>query len=324
MQTLLPEFFPLIHEFYCHHRRHQEKGALLDTYEQKYKFTHETWFACYGAVVDNQGSIFCSDQKNHVIHVFHCSGTHIKTLFRKGTHPGELAYPCGMVFDIDGNLLVVEQGNHRVQVFDRQFQHKSLIGAAGASIFVPDSMRDDTSQTVLRFPTGIALDNAGNVLVCDTSNDRLQVFRPSGDWLRSISTTPSGRELEPLGVAVNHIGNIFIADKRSHSILIFDQELNFINQISAIEPDEHMAPSGVLIDKNGNILVVEQHHGRIQMYGPNGEIIGKIGPEQDRKKQGLGRLQTSWIPITACLDKNGTLFVVEGGSYSNPAVIVYG
>ncbi|CAF4199699.1 unnamed protein product, partial [Adineta steineri] len=36
----------------------------------------------------------------------------------KGQQPKQLNYPKGLSFDVEGNLYVVDCGNHRIQKFD--------------------------------------------------------------------------------------------------------------------------------------------------------------------------------------------------------------
>ena len=71
--------------------------------------------------VDPGGTLlFVSDQRNHRIQVFDLDGVFQYTIGSFGSGPGELREPEDLTFDAEGNLVVADGGNHRVQVFTPQ------------------------------------------------------------------------------------------------------------------------------------------------------------------------------------------------------------
>jgi hypothetical protein len=75
----------------------------------------------------------------------------------------------------------------------------------------------DLSDT-LKCPTGIAFDCAGNLFVCETLNNRLQVFKRDGTQLWTFG---DGQFTEPRGVCVSENGLIFVADTGNHRVCVF-------------------------------------------------------------------------------------------------------
>jgi DNA-binding beta-propeller fold protein YncE len=71
----------------------------------------------------------------------------------------DLRYP-------EGNILVVDGGNNRIQKFDSNGTFITKWGISGAG----DGQFEQ--------PTGIAIDSLGNVYVVDRGNSRIQVFAP--------------------------------------------------------------------------------------------------------------------------------------------------
>ena len=57
-------------------------------------------------------------------------------------------------------------------------------------------------------PTGIAVDESGNVLVADTNNGRIEKFSPTGTFLSTIGTKGSGQGqfAQPNGIAIDRVG----------------------------------------------------------------------------------------------------------------------
>jgi len=79
-----------------------------------------------------------------------------------GSGPGELSYPRGIHVDHD-YVYVVEWGNHRVSVFHTSGAFISSFGKGGR-------------EGELNSPKGITTDQDGFLYVCDTSNNRIQMF----------------------------------------------------------------------------------------------------------------------------------------------------
>jgi DNA-binding beta-propeller fold protein YncE len=106
---------------------------------------------------------------------------------------GALGSAFGSIaFAPDGGFVVGDTGNHRVQRFGPDRSFKGAFGTFG------------TGNGQFATITGVALDSHGDIVVAD--NDRLdvQVFDPSGTWLRTICANNSG----PL-VAVDAADNLW-------------------------------------------------------------------------------------------------------------------
>jgi uncharacterized repeat protein (TIGR01451 family) len=86
--------------------------------------------------------------------------------------PGKLSAPTGVLFTPLGTIMVVDQGNNRVQVFDTNFNFKFQFG-------------NTPGPGQLKQPTGIALGPL-TVFVTDTGNNRVVVFDLSGNFKTSF------------------------------------------------------------------------------------------------------------------------------------------
>ncbi|KAL9982243.1 hypothetical protein ACROYT_G004268 [Oculina patagonica] len=73
-------------------------------------------------------------------------------------------------------------------------------------------------------PTGLALDKAGNLLICDDYNHRVQVFSEDGAFITKFGSY--GQELGqlglPSGVAVLNDGRIVVAEFRNNRVQFFN------------------------------------------------------------------------------------------------------
>lgn len=67
-------------------------------------------FAAYGLAIDNEGRFVVSDYENCRIQIFSGSGEFIKMWGSKGSGPGCLHRPTGIVVDLQGNIIICDRG----------------------------------------------------------------------------------------------------------------------------------------------------------------------------------------------------------------------
>jgi DNA-binding beta-propeller fold protein YncE len=75
---------------------------------------------------------------------------------------------------------------------------------------------------VFRGPRDVAIDSQGRVIVTDSDNSRVQVFRRGGRFLAQWSgktIAPAG--FDPIGVAVDASDHVYIADADNDRIEVF-------------------------------------------------------------------------------------------------------
>lgn len=132
----------------------------------------------FGLVVDATDTMYIASSDHHVILKWTAataaSSSAIvaadNTAGTAGSTSTFLNTPTSVTMDSQGNLYVVDQGNHRVQVFC-QYPTPNMTGITIAGTGVAGS-----SSTTLSAPIGIALDSRLNVYVSDTGNNRVQMF----------------------------------------------------------------------------------------------------------------------------------------------------
>lgn len=82
--------------------------------------------------------MFVSDARAATISRFDASGRRVKRWGALGLGAGEFAKPRGVMIDARGRLLVVDHGNHRVQIFRADGEFES---AFGARLFVVPTLK---------------------------------------------------------------------------------------------------------------------------------------------------------------------------------------
>jgi hypothetical protein len=87
--------------------------------------------------VDEAGRIYVLEGQAQEIRVFDATGSHVRTIGRKGGGPGELNQAVHMQFGPDGNLWVVDPQNNRVSVFDTAGTYLDGHRMPGGFIIIP-------------------------------------------------------------------------------------------------------------------------------------------------------------------------------------------
>lgn len=126
---------------------------------------HDGEFSRPQSMVIHGNLIYITDAGNHRLIVFATDGKFVRTIGSTGHAPGQFRFPYGLEQDRDGNLIVTEFGNNRVQKIDRNSGR--CLGLWGTT-----GRRDGE----LIYPWASAVDERGRVIVVDSGNNRLQVM----------------------------------------------------------------------------------------------------------------------------------------------------
>jgi DNA-binding beta-propeller fold protein YncE len=166
----------------------------------------------HGITIGPDDSVYCTDDLDHTVKKFTLDG---KLLFTLGTsgkpsdtgatcidyrticHAGEPFYfPTNVALSPEGEIYVSDgYGNARIHKFTSDGK---LIFSWGEPGCGPGQFH---------IPHGIAVDSEGTVYVADRENSRLQVFSPTGEYLREWTDLA-----RPCQVAFDKSNNLYIAE----------------------------------------------------------------------------------------------------------------
>jgi DNA-binding beta-propeller fold protein YncE len=159
-----------------------------------------------------QETVLVTELANHRVSQFALDGTFVGMFAgtgKQGRGDGEFDSPDGItVLGSSGEVAVADCFNHRVQIFDSEGNYKRQFGTKGKE-----------ADGQLFYPSGLASDAHGNLLVTDETN-RLQVFDHEGTHLctRSDLRLPGA---STKGIAWSAGGEIAVADGGSHKALVW-------------------------------------------------------------------------------------------------------
>ena len=189
---------------------------------------------------------------------FRLVGHTVLRLRDKGSGDGQFDKPCCIATTLQGDIVVVDTFNHRVQVFDRN----------GGFLFKFGSMGSGNGQ--FKLPVAVVCSRKGEILVADTGNHRIQVFDQKGTFVFSFGSKgkAQGQFSQPSGMALDRSGNLMVVDRGNHRLQWFSLHGNFVRKFGG---EDHGQPTltdpiGVGVFSNGGFVVSERTSSKILAF----------------------------------------------------------
>jgi DNA-binding beta-propeller fold protein YncE len=141
-----------------------------------------------------------------------------------------------------------------------------------------------TKETSLSSPEGVAVDQAGNVYVADTANNRIKKFSSDGTYLIEwgIYGRGNGSLNSPRGVAIDQTGNVYVADAGNNRIQVFSSDGTFVTKWGRYGgPSSNgtlKSAEDIAVDpSSGNVYVADAGNNRIQVFSSDGTFLTEVG-----------------------------------------------
>lgn len=145
----------------------------------------------WGITIDSHGDIYIADWRNDRIQKFSPDGQFQMKFGSSGSGESEFDRPTGVAVDRDGVIYVADWLNNRLQVFDQDGNFVDVkTGEAGISKWGKDKLdanaemwgERDRAQGLEREkefwgPTGVTVDDDGNIFVPESARNRIQVYK---------------------------------------------------------------------------------------------------------------------------------------------------
>jgi len=259
-------------------------------------------------VAESQGILYVADPGAQALWILDAEGNQLHKVQRIGDEallsPVAVAVgPNGSVYladsrlkkvfllGRDGNLIGIaaQSGMQRPAglAYDPKSQRLYVADSAGQKIvvFTPDgkSVRSwghrGDHEGEFNYPTYLALDSAGTLLVTDTLNFRVQAFDDDGRfvWKFGHHGDGSGDLASPKGVAFDRDGHIFLVDALFDAVQIFDHDGRLLLGFGehGAESGQFWLPGGVFINSRNEVYVADTYNRRIQVLRaiPDTEVV---------------------------------------------------
>ena len=243
----------------------------------------------HGIYVDPQGNVWIAGNHDldHQVLKFTGDGKFLLQIGKAGQTGGSndtrlLGKPAHMELDAAANELYIADGygNRRVIVFDATSgAYKRHWGAYGNRPDDTKTTYDPTAPPSKQFGTPVhcvRLSRDGLVYVCDRENDRIQVFRKSGEFVREFFVAKETRQIGSVWDMVLSTDPeqtyMYVADGGNNLVRVLRRDTGV--EVSAFGRNGRMAGQfhwvhNIAIDSKGNIYTAEVDTGkRLQRFTP--------------------------------------------------------
>ncbi|XP_069160839.1 tripartite motif-containing protein 3 isoform X2 [Procambarus clarkii] len=175
-----------------------------------------------GIATDRHGNIYVADTCNHRVQILDGDGVFLREVgvvssqtLQDGRRytKSEFNEPTGVAASLDGSrVYVADSGNHRIKVFN---------GTSGERVLMFGSRGRHKGQ--FETPECIVVDHEGFILVGDSGNGRVQVFRPNGNFVRYLGTRSNSRgEFGWVsGVGLSKGLDVVVTDFKNNLVAVF-------------------------------------------------------------------------------------------------------
>ncbi len=256
----------------------------------------------WGITFNQRGEVVVAEWNGDCVSIFRSSGEKLRSF---GAGQGQSIKPCGVAVDGEGNILLVDSNNHRIQKFTAEGQVLTSVGTEGNrrlqfnspcaitfnatndKVYVADTHNHrvqvlNSDLTFSRFfgkegngkgkfnlPQDITSERTGEVYVADRNNHRIQVFTAEGKFSRMFGRYGEGRgELcLPISIALDTSDRVYVGDFNDR-ISIFTTGGQFLTSFgqNGREPGEFRHPHGLAVDASGVVYVCDHDNKRIQLF----------------------------------------------------------
>jgi sugar lactone lactonase YvrE len=255
--------------------------------------------------------------------------------------------PSGVAVDSAGNVYVADTGNSTIRKVTSAGKVTTLAGAAGKT----GSKNGTGSAARFLYPSGVAVDSAGNIYVADTGNNTIRKVTPTGAVTTLaglagsagyVNTNGSAARFSaPFGVAVDHAGNVYVADTRNNAI----RKVTAAGAVTTLAGGtfgskdgtgtaaQFNAPSSVAVDAATNVYVADYGNNTIRKVTPAGVVTTLAGISAvSGTNNGTGSGALFDLPSGVAVTAGGNVYVADTGNSTirigfpaiNPPVIVPG
>lgn len=303
------------------------------------------------ATMDHQGNIYIADTGNHLIRRMTTDGQVLTIAgelgdvdeygqpmgsYRDGAAPQALFNePRSLSLAPNGDLYIADAGNGMIR----------LLNSSGEVTTIAEN---------LQYPSGVVMDEAGNLYVADALAHRILKITPDGTqqvlagggyevdkdgWLIGGYRDGVGERAqfnEPSGLVINNKSDtLYVADTGNQRI----RSVSLNGQVETVagsgtdyiasspyivggfkdgfaEDAQFNFPSGLAVAEDGTLYIADALNHRIRELTPDGQVRTVAGSERHGRADGLGVRARFDQPSDLIVTGDGSLIVVDQWNHS--------
>ena len=235
-----------------------------------------------------------------------------------------LLYPCLVIFFAFTMVSAVPFGNDN----SIGSYMVTTIAGSGANGFLDGSKE----KAQFNWPTGVAVDDKGNIYVADFLNNLIRKINSQGEVATFIGSGHAafadgkGRMAHlkgPDNIAIDKDGNIYVADTDNFRIRKVAPD-GIITTIAGSgikgykDGDWKTAmfayPTGIAVDKDGNVYVADRRSHTIRKIMTGGNVVTIAGNGYPALVDGSGVKTHFREPVSLAVDHTGNIYVADSGN----------
>ena len=234
--------------------------------------------------------------------------------------------PQGVVVDKTGNIYIADSYNDLV----REITVKGVVTTLAGQTGITGSA--DGMNGTFNSPTGVAVDNSGNVYVADQGNNLIRKITANGfisTLAGTAGVTGSANGLNatfntPTGIALDNAHNIYVVDAGNNLIRMVTPAgvvstfagsgtAGIVDGKGPTAAFNH--PTGITIDHSGNIYIADEHNNVVRKMDLKGNVTTLAGSGSPGTADGVDRNATFSYPESITADNMGNEFVGDVSTY---------
>lgn len=224
--------------------------------------------------------------------------------FTYGSITGNLfTYPTGIAADSSGNVYVADRTAHRIRFSTASGNATTIsmgyMSPTYAGTGTAGRANGAAASATFNQPSGVALDEAGNLYVADQGNNEIRKITPAGavslfagnasGTAGSADGTGSAASFnQPYSIATDRLGNVYVADVGNNKI----RKITAAGVVTTFAGDgvsglkdttvavfaRFSGITGVATDQYGNVYVSDGGNSRVRKISVNGYTISPALP----------------------------------------------
>ncbi|MBN1361801.1 MAG: CehA/McbA family metallohydrolase [Sedimentisphaerales bacterium] len=265
--------------------------------------------------IDDADRLYVADSGNHRVQILDVNNPYapvyagtLGVTGQSGNDNTHLNSPSGVAVT-SSSIYVADTYNHRVQVYDRAtLIYQTTIGGYG------------TGNYGFENPLDVAVDDAGNVYVIDSSNLRVQSFDSGFVYRRTFGTldipyvTDGLHYNYPGGVAVDpNDDSFYLVETDGQRLVKLDASGGLLwtvgePGVKGSDNDHFDYPGDVAVDQAGTVYVADTYNHRVQVFDAGGAYSATLGSYGN----GVGEFNA---PNGLAIGPDGLLYVADTGNH---------
>ena len=192
--------------------------------------------------------------------------------------------PMDIAVDKEGNVYVLDSGNHRIQKFDSEGNFLASFGRHGQG------------PGEFQYPQSIDIDDKGNMYIADSGNQKINILKPNGTFdkdIQMMDESPGiirirdGKMIQAKAASMFGLQMVMMNqdEELPELIKVLDMEANVQNEFGEQRDYKDFLVNRmgnrhhIFVDKEGCVYLAFDYQNRIEKYSPEGKLLWRADRE---------------------------------------------